>query len=537
MTEITQLASKTTWASLGLAVIFQLLIFFKPSPLELGLFILIDGIMFLVATKSDPYLFRLFFPGSSSFYPVLQAEQLQEPEVGKKVAIFRNMVKYPLQRSLYLFGMNFIKVAPPTAFVVFYWNHGMHPMLAFTYLLNMMLFVFSYLLGMVYLENHSWLSEQLDEIHRKYDWSAVFMSSEIVPPKEDSQHLLETASIIAIWIFVSTLQITIICDHSQTVAMKVLASMVTGIFACFFSMRITYHSRQAVFRGLHNVFDFFSAEKQDRQRAMSLNTYPLVSGFQKTLNNLIHEIHINEREISTWIIERAEKKRYSELGERAGLVVHDLLNPMHNIQYCVSCIREATVPGLEKYTVQLEQSVQHSLNLLEGLKDNIRNPLNRPTISFVDKAEANTKKILRFYFNPQDVNAVRFSNENIVSCGSLNIPQPELNQIFVNLYSNAIKDLISNKIPSPTVRLSVLRETENDVTLAIQDNGTGLSWKNFEFITREKENIAGGIGLRLTKRLVEHYAGQLNLIPRPEQGGTTFHLKLKKSSAPAESLH
>jgi K+-sensing histidine kinase KdpD len=75
------------------------------------------------------------------------------------------------------------------------------------------------------------------------------------------------------------------------------------------------------------------------------------------------------------------------------------------------------------------------------------------------------------------------------------------------------------------------------VNLIVRDNGTGLSLQNFQFITEEADRLPGkeGIGLKLTKRLVELYGGSLSLIESDKKQGSVFMINLVMAPPPVNS--
>ncbi|WP_066331633.1 sensor histidine kinase [Azohydromonas lata] len=111
-----------------------------------------------------------------------------------------------------------------------------------------------------------------------------------------------------------------------------------------------------------------------------------------------------------------------------------------------------------------------------------------------------------------------------------------LRQVVQNLLSNAIK---YNR-PGGQARLRVLAAGE-DVDLLVEDNGLGMDeaqlaqlFQPFNRLGRERSRVEGtGIGLALTRSLVEAMQGSLRVESRPGEG-SRFTVRLPKCAAQPE---
>jgi signal transduction histidine kinase len=116
----------------------------------------------------------------------------------------------------------------------------------------------------------------------------------------------------------------------------------------------------------------------------------------------------------------------------------------------------------------------------------------------------------------------------------------KLTQILVNLLSNAIKFTA----PGGTVRLTVRRRASGGVTLRVEDTGIGMSPDQIPIalapfgqidtgLDRKYDGV--GLGLPLTKRLVELHGGTIDIESVPGQGTTvSVHLPAERPLAAGE---
>jgi two-component system, LuxR family, sensor kinase FixL len=108
----------------------------------------------------------------------------------------------------------------------------------------------------------------------------------------------------------------------------------------------------------------------------------------------------------------------------------------------------------------------------------------------------------------------------------------QMKQLFQNLISNAIK-YRRHDIHS-IIRISCDGLNENEVSISVQDNGTGIEQKNlgriFKLFQRLNTDQKGtGVGLAICKKIVEKHKGSLTVESLPLVG-TTFHITLPRKS-------
>jgi PAS domain S-box-containing protein len=119
-----------------------------------------------------------------------------------------------------------------------------------------------------------------------------------------------------------------------------------------------------------------------------------------------------------------------------------------------------------------------------------------------------------------------------------------LNQIILNLVSNAVKFTPSGKI---NVDVHLLNEDENKVTIefAVTDTGIGIAadkieniFENFQQASSGTSRLYGGtgLGLAIVKQLLEPQGGSISVISEINKGSTfSFILSFQKTNAEVES--
>jgi signal transduction histidine kinase len=103
----------------------------------------------------------------------------------------------------------------------------------------------------------------------------------------------------------------------------------------------------------------------------------------------------------------------------------------------------------------------------------------------------------------------------------------ELLQVFSNLIANAL-----DALPVEGILRLRFRKRQNEVHFVIADSGQGIPLESLEkvfeaFFTTKKEK-GTGIGLSLSRRIVERHHGRIRARSsvRPGKSGTTFRISL-----------
>ncbi|HTO81067.1 MAG TPA: PAS domain-containing sensor histidine kinase [Methylomirabilota bacterium] len=123
----------------------------------------------------------------------------------------------------------------------------------------------------------------------------------------------------------------------------------------------------------------------------------------------------------------------------------------------------------------------------------------------------------------------------------LNCDAQQIGQALMNLLKNAAESIearsnLGNSEPPGQIGLNI-RESEDDLTLTIEDNGRGLPDQGRERLTEPYVTTRGkgtGLGLAIVKKIAEDHGALLQLDDRPG-GGAIVRLTFRLSKADGES--
>ncbi|MET0242519.1 MAG: HAMP domain-containing sensor histidine kinase [Flavitalea sp.] len=219
-----------------------------------------------------------------------------------------------------------------------------------------------------------------------------------------------------------------------------------------------------------------------------------------------------------------------------GLLSHDLRAPLASIQLlCDSMARDESMTLAEsrEYAAQMSQSAKEQLLLFQKILDILKNDriehihLNLKQSDFTEVIVAAIHELKPF----ADRKSLKIDFDNTTSFDAL-ADHTLIAQVVKNLLSNAIK------FSKPHTRINIqLWEDEGQLNMAVQDLGLGFppsdSEKIFQrFTTASKLGTEGeqstGMGLYLSKRIVDAHRGHLTAFSEGTDRGSTFNLQFPK---------
>lgn len=239
-------------------------------------------------------------------------------------------------------------------------------------------------------------------------------------------------------------------------------------------------------------------------------------------------------QLKTFALEKTEQnllKSNKELESYAYVTSHDLKQPVHNLSSIGNLlqihIKEQKVndPHINDYVDTMLQETNRMNNLIEAL-------LAYSKLSVYSDLQNHSQLVsiqnIVFSFKEHYGDKVKVTSNQLPSIHSIEV---QMNQLFQNLFSNAIKFSKENQIPE--IKIDVIDQSTH-WKFSFIDNGIGIDKKYFDNIFQpfkrlqtKKEYPGTGIGLAICKKIVETHQGKI-WVESVFGEGTTFHFTLKK---------
>ena len=220
-----------------------------------------------------------------------------------------------------------------------------------------------------------------------------------------------------------------------------------------------------------------------------------------------------------------------ELEQFAYVTSHDLKEPLRMISSFTQLLRKRYTHKLDKDADEFIEYIVDGAQRMQLLLDDL---LEYGTITTETKQYENVSlnKVV-----DEIINNLKLAIEEsgaIINYDELPIVvanRTQMIQLFQNLISNAIK-FQSDKVPE--IHISSMKKG-NKYIFSVQDNGIGINSKYLERIfkvfrrlhTREEYN-GTGIGLSITKKIVQNHNGNIWVKSKPGEGSTfSFSLPIE----------
>jgi signal transduction histidine kinase len=223
-----------------------------------------------------------------------------------------------------------------------------------------------------------------------------------------------------------------------------------------------------------------------------------------------------------------KKERQAMFGRMAAGLVHDLSHPVQNIgNSCKLIVRVFDDP---EYRQTFTRTIDREIDTLKRVLDDLRNvarpaPVERFPLD-VNRSVADIVESMRGFAEESGIALEsRFASEPVVIEGDVFA----LGRVYRNLITNAIQATqAGGRVTIATVR------DRDKVEVSVTDTGSGIPAERLgaifdDFVTTKKRGL--GLGLAITKRIVEQLGGTISVTSEIGKG-TTFTIRFPVAQRP-----
>lgn len=226
--------------------------------------------------------------------------------------------------------------------------------------------------------------------------------------------------------------------------------------------------------------------------------------------------------------ERERHTKLAAMGEMAATVAHEINNPLTNILLRAQRLQRGarTPEQIEKLSAQIEREVERiskiTTKLLQVGPERDDAPRAEALASVVEDTLILTEHHLRTR------RAIDVTTELDPDLPSVVVVRHELEQVFTNLITNAARAMPDGGrlvIRATTVAGAVDLPVGRYVAVSFADSGCGIPEENrariFDAFFTTGERIGGsGLGLPISREIVERFGGRITVDSEPGAGST-----------------
>lgn len=257
---------------------------------------------------------------------------------------------------------------------------------------------------------------------------------------------------------------------------------------------------------------------QTRNKLLEANIAEL-NDVYKALNEKLKEIRGRDERIKAFEDEFRRANKLSTLGELAGSIAHEIKNPLISIQGFAKRIEKVEDGDkIKEYAGLIDRESGRLSNVLAKLLEFSR--MDEPKKELVDINSIVDDTVLFL-----EHHLTRFKNVALFVEKDETLPQVEMDRIhiqqsLVNMVMNAAQAMPDGG----DVRIKT-GSTGGYIYISVTDQGAGISPEHLDrifepFFTTKKKGEGTGLGLSLSKRLVEASNGKIEVESTAGQGST-----------------
>jgi signal transduction histidine kinase len=246
------------------------------------------------------------------------------------------------------------------------------------------------------------------------------------------------------------------------------------------------------------------------------------------IGDLINEYNRMVSELAESADKLARSERESAWREMAKQVAHEIKNPLTPMKLSTQMLKRAwddDAPGFNERIARYTQNLIEQIDSLSHIATEFSNFAKMPNM-VKEKVDIHSLLLnaIDLHQGEQGVNITLDVDVNALPC-YVNTDKEQMLRVFNNLFRNAIQSIPENRMGELVVQL---KSSEKEITLSIQDNGTGISDELRDKIFSPNfttKNSGMGLGLALVKNIIVSSDGEI-WFESTVNVGTTFFISL-----------
>lgn len=252
----------------------------------------------------------------------------------------------------------------------------------------------------------------------------------------------------------------------------------------------------------------------------------------RAFNELSRELRRRSEELQRTHFQLVQSEKLSAVGELSASIAHEVKNPMVGIVgFAQMGLQSASVDEMHEYFSLIEQDTMRANQILVSLLEFARPPEVEMVELDVNEVVDSAMQLCRHRLRLDGV-----SLEVTLGPGLSRVRGNgnQLRQVLLNLALNAGQALEATE--RKLVRVTTERASEGWTVITVSDNGPGMSEEVRSnlfkpFFTTKLRSRGTGLGLSVSRSIIEAHRGSIEVVSRPGEGAT-FSIRLPPASAP-----
>ena len=261
------------------------------------------------------------------------------------------------------------------------------------------------------------------------------------------------------------------------------------------------------------------------QAAVAIENARLLQRLKEYSVHLEEKVEERTRQLRDTQMQLLKSERLAAIGELAGMVGHDLRNPLTGIAGATYYLKARLGPIMDKKSREMFEVIEKDV----GYSNKIINDLLEYSREIrLELKEKSSKSILEEALSSLKIPSNIQIRDEISRNLKLKVDVDKIRRVFVNIIKNAF-----DAMPKGGTLTIKSKKTNDDVSFSFHDTGIGMPKKTMEklwtplFTTKAK---GMGFGLSICKRIVEAHGGKISIESTLRKGTTisvTIPLELK----------
>jgi signal transduction histidine kinase len=243
-----------------------------------------------------------------------------------------------------------------------------------------------------------------------------------------------------------------------------------------------------------------------------------------------------------------QAEKMESIGTLAAGVAHEVKNPLAILQMGVNYLAKKVPAADENVTMVLQEmreAITRADAITRGLLDFAASKQLAVKPEDFNQLIQDTLKMVRHELNKRSIDVVREFGEGLPKVA---VDKTQIQQVFVNIFVNAIHAMPEGGTLAVRTYAKQMTETthfegsrksdhlwvgETAVVAEVEDTGSGIPQellaKIFDpFFTTKPTGVGTGLGLPVTKKIIELHGGTIDIKNKPQGGGVRVTILLRQ---------